>query len=493
MSDDPLSASTAIELFGADALGDVRSLKRAYARMVRRYTPEAEPEAFAHIRGLYEHARAVLEAGGTLADFEAEGEDDDEASDEIPPPVLALAELLGVEREMLEQIGWTAIAYGLWNNGAEADADAIEAALLDLPEAPRASARGQWLTAIAAAQPQRAAAMWRDWQPRLADHEARARVLHLAVERLRWGLTPDEIEAELHDMQRASHPYDEETAQNVSVDLYAALAVAEAEGDVPPLVLDAIRRGHGHGPLPACEALRDLNASDLDLRRALPRIERTHPGVRAAVYQMYEDASRHRVATWYWARTGEPAEAPDAAYVTEAVEAAVAVAEREKLPRLLDRLKDAAPALGAAALIYGALRFMAGEAAGAIALGFSVGVSGWAVRWWRRRFGAGRPLAADIGPWRRMFARCGEQGIWPREVVAALWPTHHRLCEFHRVEPLLEDMPALIAGVGDGHVERLNRLAEMAWADEDDEDGEDGDADEAGTEPDAPIDAEEQT
>ena len=56
----PLDHSSAAELFGVEALGDPKALRKAYARLIRQFTPETHPDAFAHIRRLYEEARQDL-------------------------------------------------------------------------------------------------------------------------------------------------------------------------------------------------------------------------------------------------------------------------------------------------------------------------------------------------------------------------------------------------------------------------------------------------
>jgi hypothetical protein len=48
------------ELFG-DAAADGKALRRAWARVVRTYTPDDDPEAFQHARALFERARDALE------------------------------------------------------------------------------------------------------------------------------------------------------------------------------------------------------------------------------------------------------------------------------------------------------------------------------------------------------------------------------------------------------------------------------------------------
>lgn len=59
--DELLAASTPHDLFG-DAVGDRRGLKRAYARLAKQYRPDDDPEAFQHLRALYERALAGEQA-----------------------------------------------------------------------------------------------------------------------------------------------------------------------------------------------------------------------------------------------------------------------------------------------------------------------------------------------------------------------------------------------------------------------------------------------
>jgi len=54
--DELLAATAPVDLFG-DAVGDRRALRRAYARLAKRYRPDDDPEAFQHLRGLYEQAQ----------------------------------------------------------------------------------------------------------------------------------------------------------------------------------------------------------------------------------------------------------------------------------------------------------------------------------------------------------------------------------------------------------------------------------------------------
>lgn len=55
-ADEILACTTPHELFG-DAVHDRRGLKRAYAGLIKVWGPDAHPEVFRHIRGLYEAAK----------------------------------------------------------------------------------------------------------------------------------------------------------------------------------------------------------------------------------------------------------------------------------------------------------------------------------------------------------------------------------------------------------------------------------------------------
>jgi len=58
----PLDHTTPEDLFGAATLGDRRALRKAYARLIKRFDPEHHPAAFEHIRRLYEQARSGASA-----------------------------------------------------------------------------------------------------------------------------------------------------------------------------------------------------------------------------------------------------------------------------------------------------------------------------------------------------------------------------------------------------------------------------------------------
>ncbi len=58
-----LDAETPDELFGSEALQSKGKLRKAYAPLIRQFTPDAAPDVFAHIRKLYEMAVEHIEYG----------------------------------------------------------------------------------------------------------------------------------------------------------------------------------------------------------------------------------------------------------------------------------------------------------------------------------------------------------------------------------------------------------------------------------------------
>lgn len=109
----PLEARTPEDLFGP-AAADAAQLKRAYARLIRKHSPESDPEAFQHIRRLYEQAQAALNAPKAPAERE-------------PPPGISWADALLAEarEDNLDELADRLLARALQTG----DADALSAAL----------------------------------------------------------------------------------------------------------------------------------------------------------------------------------------------------------------------------------------------------------------------------------------------------------------------------------------------------------------------------
>ena len=78
-----MAAPHPLALFG-DAIGDRRAVKRAYTKLIRKFSPESHPEVFAHIRRLYEPVKDGQEWHARVFRFPG-GDDDpeDHATDEV--------------------------------------------------------------------------------------------------------------------------------------------------------------------------------------------------------------------------------------------------------------------------------------------------------------------------------------------------------------------------------------------------------------------------
>lgn len=451
MTTDPLSAQTPQALFGAAAVGDLRRLKRAYAKLIRVFSPESAPDVFAHVRRLYEEARAALQRGAAAVDGEGEGP---------PRAVVDLGALLGMDRASLEAGGWSLVVSRLYEQGGRAPEMALDAAIAALPEGARADARGALLAGLCHLDPQRAAETWRRWQSR-ADHTlpVQARVLQMALADLRWHLAPVELDRLVDALRRADHPFDDGLVDQATDLLYAARAVRGAHR-VPAAVLDIIRTGHGAPPVEAARALRRLVECDVDLDGALALLERGHPGLYAALWQMYEEASDQRAYLWAWAYRGEPPDMPDQAQVDTVIRTSL-------------RAPDVSPPASGrglrilSRLMYVGAVLMLGAAIKAPVVGLAtvalLAVGGW----WIGRHAGAAELHSDMHHalnWPRMTSECAAAGVWPHELVAGVWTIGDPRARAAQVEPGLNDLVWLIAQMTPAHIRRLERLERRAAA-----------------------------
>lgn len=78
----PTDLNDPADLFGAEAVRDLRLLRRAYADLIRTHGPESDPVAFAHIRRLFEAARDALEQAPEPLPPDAPAGEGDEAENE---------------------------------------------------------------------------------------------------------------------------------------------------------------------------------------------------------------------------------------------------------------------------------------------------------------------------------------------------------------------------------------------------------------------------
>ncbi len=86
-----LDKRTPEALFGADAVGDKKKLRREYAKLIKRFRPETSPDEFAHIHGLYQRALEALkgERANRLADLEPPPDPEDFKKEKRAPRVRA--------------------------------------------------------------------------------------------------------------------------------------------------------------------------------------------------------------------------------------------------------------------------------------------------------------------------------------------------------------------------------------------------------------------
>ena len=111
--EDILARTTPEDLFGIEALRNPRALKRAYAKLIRRFGPDHDAEAFRHVRAVYERARyAPPSSAGKpngndplkTARLETLAVDSDETRTAHPDPVAEL-------EHALQAHDWVSVAH----------------------------------------------------------------------------------------------------------------------------------------------------------------------------------------------------------------------------------------------------------------------------------------------------------------------------------------------------------------------------------------------
>jgi hypothetical protein len=119
---DPRRCATPRELFG-EAVADARALKRAYAKLLRTWDPEREPEAFQHLRRLYEAGIAALEAAPAPVEAGPLDEAVEQAWVDAQLAAATPSSLVGLGRAELEAApdpeGWEALMAALRDRALE--------------------------------------------------------------------------------------------------------------------------------------------------------------------------------------------------------------------------------------------------------------------------------------------------------------------------------------------------------------------------------------
>ncbi len=210
MSDDGLpETSDPFELLGVSPDADERTLKRAYATLIKRYRPERAPEEFKRIRAAYDEAvamgqcraiAAALDADSGLDDLDeppGDERDDDEPAGigvdgrAVPPAIRAMVD---DDWQAIDEADRGPVDALLQRIDALLGADQIDALLTRLfePDALSAALRyPEVRTAVARAL---AGAMWTHYRP----------VMHLYTQ---LGGASGDWHHELFDEMRALYPH----------------------------------------------------------------------------------------------------------------------------------------------------------------------------------------------------------------------------------------------------------------------------------------------
>lgn len=345
----PLDAKTPAALFGDDAMRDARSLKRAYARLVREHPPERDAASFEHIRRLYEQGREQLQEGSARTTVRVASDDDrtvQQIVDDLDPDrwrdsVQALHALarsgdmealvtgysimaavdpeaaLAWAMDLLDVTGAEGTIFDLVRGTMQlmpgrARDPVLESLFQALPADRARQLRVVRVHTLSTFHPQRAAECWRrDHAVITADPNALAFVLAEVIPALRWELTADELRHLLTLSDDARLPLDDDAVEFVEICLHAALAAsAMTEPSMAP-VRRALRLGHRR-PAPAVAlALRDLSReieAPLDL---FGQLDVRHPGVAAALYDMIETCAHTDTYLLGWAVAGRAPPATD--------------------------------------------------------------------------------------------------------------------------------------------------------------------------------------
>lgn len=514
----PTDATTPEQLFG-DAVGDKRMLRRAYARLIKAHPPEEDAERFAHIRRLYEQAVADLarpRAHTVIQDDTADvGALLDAATPETWRQTVAALEALAGKGDLAA----VRAAYGLLSAfapeeavpllqrhldapGAAAHAvallratwrplpgrsrdPAVQALIEVLPEAPSLELRASRLEVLCGFHPARAARLWQDdLGPLSTDPDLLARVLMEVLPDIRWYLDEAESQRALDACDDVRLPLEDAAVDYLRLLVFAARAVRALQApELHPAgraVFDGHRRDRGLQAL----ALRDMALAVDDPHALFERLDRDHPGVSAALLDMFDmightdqmllrmaaereppdphDRSRSRLVSEVKACIDEvnadpEVPRPDAGPWTRAVLdsatvgiliGAFPVAVGATIPQL------AQPGASSPFIVAATWLLFAGVAIGLTLPRYR--------RWRRRKMQALLPWPESSDPDHdgpildAVLRRAAARGWWPLEVGIALELLHGRGLAAQLPDPT---DPALLLGLmHDAHVHRV-----MAW------------------------------
>ncbi len=321
----PQDANGPGELFGAEALTDLRSLKRRYAALLKQHTPEADPEGFQALRGHFDAAKAMLRADRVEAEQgEPEPPSDDDWVDELIERTTAenVGQTLDELRTRALEQGSTAAALtALAILEARAPTETLDllAALADVPAhldlVPGALGflcreRGQlavdprteplvdrfaehegwssllsnWIAGLMAeGEVATAHAAFRAREPKLKAQEPRAWLLLLwsVLRQAAWDVPATQLQADLDALDDTRLPIEHEEYVILVRGLTGALAWGEAQRDpaVPRWLLQAVRAGAFQRRSVSLQVLRWVAERGSECDEALQDVRLRHPGL----------------------------------------------------------------------------------------------------------------------------------------------------------------------------------------------------------------------
>lgn len=340
----PLDATNPRELFG-DAVDDLRALKRAYAKLIRAHPPEQAPETFAHIRALYEQARAELERPAVssglrvLSDSPIQGIDQVfeslEPSDwrsaveqidrlielgqvEVLPYGYALLAAMAPDQAFdwlrghaHRDGGAGLIGECLWLTftflKGRARDPALDRLLDALPPTVAREYRLERLLNVASFHPIRAADLWRrDLSELISEPGLARRLLIEGLPGIRWHLRDEELEALLDQAEDARIDLADGELSEIRDLIFSTLQARSYRGPHAVAVCRALEAGQCTSPLSTLVALRELVLEVDDVVALMERLSVEAPAVYSALTTMTFTTSRQPAYLLSWAEDRIP-------------------------------------------------------------------------------------------------------------------------------------------------------------------------------------------
>ncbi|MEM7675979.1 MAG: hypothetical protein AAF449_08250 [Myxococcota bacterium] len=434
-----LASFSPVDLFGAEALQSSSALKRAYARLIRRYGPDHHPQVFAHIRDLYEQARdgvgvqwvtevqdeaALAEGAHTLTAERAASSSDimdpaDPEADHCRVPVLAFEPIVEPSSEVSP-------AVELSDSLNEENWDRVEKLLTDEAGYLLSHSPELWLDAA------------------LSVAEARV-----------FQTSSVSLQRRLKILDSIGFVDDLTSVQRLEELLLLGLGAAEARADedVPTPLLDALGQAYFADDVRCAELWLKLNGT-LDDEALVPAIERLtirYPEVFRAFNQVNARVSQSEIKHHEWLEGGR-------------------LGRRLSLKdgQLRRVLQDSGPwwlfksfqiiFLGIPLFLLTIVLAVAltgvGTFIGAVMLFAVMGATDRAVR----RYLIRRPSAWRAPLRRRTIDVMQAQVLWPHEVVAAAMVRVGDLDRYIPAKTLIDleqDRSLVVAAMTPAHVERV--------------------------------------